>query len=178
MPSKKNDSGIPGIKTVAGPVFAMALCSALAIGEAHADDACGPFSGTYLITVLNSDGSFASRQLLTLTQDGNVVVDDSAQGGVTGVFNPFSTAQGTWQCESGFSPIRADATALDFTFPGSVPGGQNIGRTDYEITFHIVSKTISGTSDLRFFPLNGNPLMTPLPSPNASFTFTGVRVKS
>jgi hypothetical protein len=59
-----------------------------------------------------------------------------------------------------------------------VPGGQSIGRIDYEITFHVVSKTISGTIDLRFFPLTGNPLITPLPAPNASFTFTGVRVKN
>jgi hypothetical protein len=59
-----------------------------------------------------------------------------------------------------------------------VPGGQSIGRIDYEITFHVVSKTISGTIDLRFFPLTGNPLITPLPAPNASFTFTGVCVKN
>jgi hypothetical protein len=154
----------------------MALCCGMVIGEAHADSTCGLLSATYLLTALNSDGSFAARQLLTLTEDRNVIVDDSAQGGVTNVFNPFTTAQGTWECESRSSPIQADATALFFSLPGSVSGGQTIGRIDYEITLHAVSKSISGTIDLRFFPLTGNPLATPLPAPNATFTFTGVRV--
>ena len=87
-----------------------------------------------------------------------LIVDDSAEGGVPGVFNPFTTAQGTWECESRSSPIQADATALFFSLPGSVSGGQTIGRIDYEITSHAVSKSISGTIDLRFFPLTGNPL--------------------
>jgi hypothetical protein len=154
----------------------MALCCGMAIGGAHADSTCGVLSATYLLTVLNSDGSFAARQLITLTEDRNVIVDDSAEGGVPGVFNPFTTAQGTWECESRSSPIQADATALFFSLPGSVSGGQTIGRIDYEITLHAVSKSISGTIDLRFFPLTGNPLATPVPAPNASFTFTGVRV--
>ena len=157
-------------------VFGMALCSALTIGKAQADDRCGPLSATYLLTVLNSDGSFASRQVFTLTEDGNVIVDDSGQGGVTGVFNPFTTAQGTWECGSRSSPTQANATTLDFSLPGSVAGGQTIGRDDYNITFHAVSKTISGTIELRFFPLSGNPLVSPLPAPNSTFTFTGVRV--
>jgi hypothetical protein len=158
------------------PTFGLILGHGMAISAAHADNACGALPGTYLLTVLNSSGSFSSRQLLTLTQDSNVIVDDSAQGGVTGEFNPFTTAQGTWACESRSAPIQADATTLDFTLPGSVAGGQSIGRTDYEITFHAVSNTISGTIDLRFFPLTGNPLATPLPAPSSTYSFTGVRV--
>jgi len=52
---KKTDSNIRGIKRVAGPVFAMAVCSMLAIAGAHATDACGPLPGTYRLTVSNSD---------------------------------------------------------------------------------------------------------------------------
>jgi len=171
---KPDISGIKGKFHVS--TLGMALCCGMAIGEAHADSSCGLLSATYLLTALNSDGSFAARQLLTLTQDRNVIVDDSAEGGVTGVFNPFTTAHGTWECGSRSSPIQADATALFFSLPGSVSGGQTIGRIDYEITLHAVSKSISGTIDLRFFPLTGNPLATPLPAPSATFTFTGVRV--
>jgi hypothetical protein len=103
-------------------VVGMALCCALTAGEAQADEQCGPPPATYFLTVLNSDGSFASRQVFTLTEDGNVVVGDSAQGGVTGAFNPFTTAQGTWECGSRSSPTQANATTLDFSLPGSVSG--------------------------------------------------------
>ena len=171
---KSDPAGIRRIFPVSA--LGMALGCGMAIGEAHADSTCGVLSATYLLTALNSDGSFAARQLITLTEDRNVIVNDSAEGGVPGVFNPFTTAQGTWECESRSSPIQADATALFFSLPGSVSGGQTIGRIDYEITLHAVSKSISGTIDLRFFPLTGNPLATPMPAPNASFTFTGVRV--
>jgi hypothetical protein len=61
-------------------------------------------------------------------------------------------------------------------FPDRYQGEQTIGRDDYKITFHAVSKTISGAIELRFFPLSGNPLVSPLPAPNSTFTFTGVRV--
>jgi hypothetical protein len=139
-----------GIKAkVSVSALGTVLCCGMAVGEARADDACAPLSATYLLTVLNSDGSFASRQV-TLTGDRNVIVDDSAQGGVTGAFNPFTTAQGTWECEARSTPIQADATTLDFSLPGSVSGGQTIGRTDYEIAFHAVSKRYPARSRCGF----------------------------
>ena len=174
--TRRNTTQISKILPVSA--FGAVLCFGLTIGEAHADNACGALPGTYLVTVSNSDGSFASRQVVTLTEDGNVIISDSGQGGETGVFNPFTTGQGTWECQSHYPPIQADAITLDFSLPGSVSGPQQIGRADYQITFSLASKTISGTLDLRFFPLTGNPLVSPLPAPASTYTFTGVRVTS
>jgi hypothetical protein len=135
--------------------FGIALWCGMAISDAHADQACGGLPGTYLLTVLNSHGVFTNLRILTLTQDGNAIVGSSHQGGVTDSFNPFTTAQGTWVCESSSAPIQADVTTLDFRLPGSVSGEQYIGRNDYQITFHATSQTIAGTRELRLFPLRG-----------------------
>lgn len=174
--ARRNTTQITRILPVSA--FGAILCFGLTIGEARADNACGALPGTYLVTVSNSDGSFASRQVVTLTEDGNVIVSNSGQGGETGVFNPFTSEQGTWECQSHYPPIQAHAITLDFSLPGSVSGPQQIGRGDYQITFSLTSKTISGTIDLRFFPLTGNPLVSPLPAPASTYTFTGVRVTS
>ena len=113
----------------------IALWCGMAISDAHADQACGGLPGTYLLSVLNSDGVFTNLRTLTLTQDGNAIVGSSHQGGVTDSFNPFTIGQGTWVCESPSAPIQADVTTLDFRLPGSVPGEQYIGRNDYQIPF-------------------------------------------
>ena len=86
-------------------------------------------------------------------------------GGLTGAFNPFTSEQGSWNCER--SPLRspvATATVLDFSLPGSVAGSQTIARGDYQISFAPGPQTISGSIALRFFPLTGNPLAKPLRS--------------
>ena len=48
-------------------------------------------SGTYLITILNLDKSFASRSLVTLIEDGNIIVGDSSQGGMLNHYDAFTT---------------------------------------------------------------------------------------
>lgn len=111
-------------------------------------------SGTYLTTIKDVNGNFASRGLITLTKDGNFIVDDSSQGGVAGVFNPFTTAQGTWTC-TGKNEITA--RALDFSL--SNQGGTGIGRIDYRATFDPKTKTVQGTIVLRLFELQANPLL-------------------
>lgn len=111
-------------------------------------------TGTYLTTITNADGSFASRGLLTLTQEGNFVVGDSSEGGLSGVFNPFTTGQGTWVC-TGRKQIAA--RALDFSL--SNQGGQGIARIDYSATFDPKTKTVQGTINLYFFGLKDNPLV-------------------
>jgi len=171
---KRPIAGLRKLTATAG--IGAALCLGLPISDAHALDGCIVLPGTYLLTVDNSDGTFASRQFLTLTVEGNAIVDDSAEGGVTGVFNPFTTGKGVWECTSSFPKITADVTTLDFSLPGSVAGPQSIGRDDYELTLSVPSNTVSGAIQLRFFPLSGNPLVTPLPPPASTYTFTGVRV--
>jgi len=95
----------------------MALCCGMAIGGAHADSTCGVLSATYLLTALNSDGSFAARQLITLTEDRNVIVNDSAEGGVPGVFNPFTTAQGTGSVNRDLRPSKRMPPRSSLAYP-------------------------------------------------------------
>ncbi|MEH2242250.1 hypothetical protein [Nostoc sp.] len=115
---------------------------------------CSNFvTGTYLTTIKNSKGKFASRGLITLTKEGNFIVGDSDQGGVSGVFNPFTTGQGTWACTG-----RKEITARAIDFSLSNQGGTGIARADYSATFDPTTQTVQGTISLHFFPLQSNPL--------------------
>jgi hypothetical protein len=160
----------------AGAAFATLLSIGLMTTEARADDDCGRLAKSYLVNVI-SGGSLASREVLTLTHDGKAFTIDSNQGGVTGVSNPFSSEQGSWSCHPDNPVFQATATVIDFCLTGTVPGGPSLARIDYKISSNPGSKAISGTIDLRFFPLKGDPLVNPLPPPAASFTFTGVPIK-
>ncbi|MBV8091822.1 MAG: hypothetical protein JO110_01045 [Acetobacteraceae bacterium] len=186
MLSLSNDEGVR-LATKASPpkLQGMFVRSALVAffsfglmsSPAQADSNCRRLAGPYLVTVTDNSGNLVVRQVLTLSNDGNAFLIDSGQGGVPNSFNPFTSAQGFWSCQFGF-PTSATATVLDFSLPGTVPGDQHIGRTDYQIRFAPGSGAISGTLELRFFPLTGDPLVVPLPTPPASsFTFTGEAVK-
>jgi hypothetical protein len=160
--------GIAGFgKTLVPAAVAALLAFGPMAGTAQAGG-CQASAGAWLVTVTDGNGNLASRQVLTLTHDHAAFVVDSNQGGVTGVFNPFTSEQGSWVCKSG----SVTATVLDFSLPGSVSGPQQIARGDYAVTA-ATAQTISGTIDLRFYALTDNPLATPLPAPAASFTFTG-----
>lgn len=132
-------------------------------------------TGSYLITITDSSGNFASRAVLNLSRDGNAFMIDSNEGGVNGVTNPFTSALGSWSCKSG-RHVSAAVTVLDFSLPGPVQNGQGIARLDYQMSPGASSGTVSGTIDLRFFALDGDPLTPPLPPP-LEFTFSGVVVK-
>ena len=115
---------------------------------------CNKFvTGTYLTTIKNADGTFASRGLITLTKDGNFIVGDSSQGGISGVFNPFTTGQGTWACTK-----KKEITARSLDFSLSNQGGTGIARTDYRATFDPKTQTVQGTISLHLFDLQGDPL--------------------
>jgi hypothetical protein len=124
-------------------------------------------TGTYLTTIKDANGNFASRALITLTKDGNLIVTDSNQGGILGQFDPFTTSQGTWVC-NGTRAIKG--RALNFSI--SNQGGRGIARNDYSATFDHRTQTVEGTIDLRLFGLQANPLQGN--GQNAgSFSFTG-----
>lgn len=55
-------------------------------------------AGSYLLSIDYSNGDLSSRAVLSLSKDGQLVVNDSTQGGVEGVFDPFTSGQGTWRC--------------------------------------------------------------------------------
>lgn len=139
--------------------------------------ACGKLAGTYLTSVFNSAGVFQLRGLLTFTPAGAMFVIESAEGGLPGIVNPYSDAQGAWRCVArDGAGIEARATVLNFTYPGPLGPQQFVARVDYDITMGPASRTIEGSLELRLFPLQGDPLHTPSP-PIGEFTFEGERVR-
>lgn len=141
---------------------------------------CTKFApGTYIQTISDSTGKFASRALLTLTTDGNILVTDSNQGGVyqgKNQFNPFSTAHGSWKCNNG----NITATTLNFNLSGSLPLASNplgIGGQNYNIRFNQSTQTLQGTIQLRFFDLNATVQeATGSKGVPLTFTFTAQRI--
>ncbi|MUG91678.1 hypothetical protein F7734_03935 [Scytonema sp. UIC 10036] len=129
---------------------------------------CSNFvTGTYLTTIKNANGNFASRALITLTKEGNLIVGDSNQGGILGQFNGFTTSQGTWVCNG-----TRGITARVFNFSISNSGGTGIARNDYSATFNPRTQTVEGTIKLSFFGLEDNPLQGNGQN-GGSFSFTG-----
>lgn len=133
---------------------------------------CSKFvAGTYLTTIKDASGKFASRALITLTEEGNLISSDSNQGGVTGQFDPFTTSQGTWACNG-----KKAITGRALNFSLSNKGGSGIARNDYRATFNPITQTVEGTIELRLFNnLQGNPLQGNGQN-GGSFFFTGQQV--
>jgi hypothetical protein len=142
--------------------------------QALFSQSCSSFvRGTYLTTILDAKGQFASRGVITLTADGNIFVTDSNQGGVARVFNPFGDTQGVYTC-TGNREIRA--TGVNFGFSG--PDGVNdIARSDIKAMFNQSTQSVQGTITVRAFALNANPLKEEGLVVGTS-TFTGQRVEA
>jgi hypothetical protein len=165
-------------RVLTGAVLSLGLLSVDARANTLPLGACAKLSGTYLTSVFTPAGDFSLRGLLTFTPTGAMFVVESAEGGLEGIVNPYSDAQGAWKCVARQGDtIKAQATVLDFTFPGSLGSQQFIARVDYDISLDAPSGTIGGTLELRLFPLQGDPLNTPAP-PFAEFEFEGERVRA
>jgi hypothetical protein len=130
-------------------------------------------AGTYLTTILDPNGQFASRGVITLTADGNIFITDSNQGGIPGVFNPFGDTQGAYTCTNN----RAiSAIGINFGFSG--PDGVNdIARSDILATFDQAAQVVQGTTTVSSFDLNANPLEGG-GSVVGTFSITGQRVEA
>jgi hypothetical protein len=166
---------------VAAGFAALGLLSWLGAGctpEAAADP-CRDVAGTYLTTINDIEGVFASRGLVTFTADGAFLVGDSGQGGSPGVYEPFSLGQGSWACDAaGPGAVKVKATALNFTLPDS-NARRALGRVDYEATLDPEGLTISGTVALRFTPEGDLEASDPIGAPGEvaeEFSFSGKRV--
>ncbi|MEH2158528.1 hypothetical protein [Nostoc sp.] len=131
-------------------------------------------TGAYLTKIFNPDGTIGSRGVITLTADGNFFVIDSNQGGVTNVFNPFSSGQGAWKCNG---KTGVSARSITFAYPGSAGSTGSIARSDYQASFNPQTQTVEGTITLRFFNLNANPLLNNVP-PVGTFNFSGQQIKA
>jgi len=128
--------------------------------------AANPPAGTFVITITDSNGVFASNSVITLHNDNSVAVVDSGQEG-NGV--SFSSQQGVWETAPGGT---LKARTIDWSFPFATNGS---ARVDYTFNAGGGNDQVSGTIVLTFFPPNGNPLDGG-GSPGGTFTFTGRRV--
>jgi hypothetical protein len=128
--------------------------------------AANPPAGTFLITITDSHGVFASNSVITLHSDHSVAVIDSGQEG-NGV--SFSSQQGVWENRLGGT---LKARTIDWSFPFATNGS---ARVDYSFNAGGGNDQVSGSIVLTFFPPNGNPLDGG-GSPGGTFTFTGQRV--
>lgn len=118
------------------------------------------YGASFVLTILDSQGNFASRGVLTLHGDHTLSVTDSGQGGPF-----FFTSQlGAWK----FNKVGIVARTVDFDYPPNADSG----RLDYTITAGSSPGRISGTITLTIFPLTGNPLGSG-GTVVGSFTFTG-----
>jgi hypothetical protein len=129
-------------------------------------DALSLFRGaTYLITITDAQGAFASRGVMTLRGDRTLSVIDSGQGGPTFFF---TSQLGAWKFDGKGGVV---GRTLDFDFPPNA----DVARLDYTFTFSDNDTQVSGTITVRTFPLQGNPLDgdgTVL----GEFTFSGILV--
>lgn len=173
-------------KTAHALAPALALLAALCAASAAAKDDAAPqiaecidAVGTYLTHRENptvSGPERVGRSLLSLTNGGHAFLTDSASGGVSG-FQPFSDARGVWRCEraaGGTETIRA--MILDFTFPTEKYPDPQIARLDIEAKIETATGQLTGTTTIRFAPLDGNPMdETQLQNP-ITYAFTGQRL--
>lgn len=123
--------------------------------------------GTWLTTIQNGAGDYASRSLLTLHADGTMVSADSAQHqGLQG--SSFSAQHGAWRCSTDAS---AAATTLNFGFPNR----ESIARSDWTLAHD--GKALKGTIALHIFPgVKGVDPFRADSKPVDTFRFTAQRV--
>lgn len=120
------------------------------LAEPPTQDACHALAGTFVTSVSDIEGVFSSRGLATFTGDGVFLMTDSGQAGVPGIYEPFSTAQGAWQCVGAKGDtIEATATGLNFVFPGQ-GRTTSFGRTDYRLSLDTKTGVLSGAVELSF----------------------------
>jgi len=123
--------------------------------------------GSYLVTIKDSAGNFASRAVITLHADQTMSVVDSGQGG-PGFF--FTSQLGSWKFDRNH---RIAARTIDFNYPP----GAGVARLDYTIGQGRTRNEVMGTVTLRAYPLaTGNPLESN-GTVIGTFTFTGELIK-
>ncbi|MDF5722626.1 MAG: hypothetical protein PUP91_19505 [Rhizonema sp. PD37] len=127
-------------------------------------------TGTYLTTLSGSIDSF--REIITLSQDNNIVFSSSNQSNSPSV-QPYGNTRGNWKCISNTEII---ATSLNFRYPTeTLPVG--ISRNDFRATLDPKTGTLQATGTLKLYELDANPLKDDAPVAE-TFTFTGLRIKT
>jgi hypothetical protein len=117
---------------------------------------------TYVTTVTDSNGAFASRGVIALQADHTLSVTDSGQGGPSFFF---SSQLGSWKPDGKGGLV---GRTIDFDYPPNA----DVARVDYTINFGQGGKQVTGTITLTTFPLQANPLDGG-GTVVGTFTFTG-----
>ena len=121
---------------------------------------------TYVTTVTDSNGNFASRGVLTLHADHTMSVIDSGQGGPAFFF---TSQLCSWKPDGDGGIV---ARTIDFDYPPNAA----TARLDYTIHFGQDGVQTTGTITLTTFPLTGDPLDGG-GTVAGKFTFVGELVK-
>jgi hypothetical protein len=103
---------------------------------------------TYLTTITDAQGAFASRAVITLHGDRTLSAIDSGQGGPAFFF---TSQLGAWKPDGKGGAV---GRTLDFNFPPNA----NVARLDYTFTFSANDTQVTGTITLRSFQLQDDPL--------------------
>ncbi len=143
-------------KTMGGFTLWLLVCLLLMAGsragtaQQAAADPCNGIVGTYVVSITDIEGVFASRQIVSFLPGGIYLVRDSgAQRRFPGVFEPFPIGQGVWKCaESGSDGLGIDAMVLAFTRP-QAERRRGFARADYKVSFDSAANTISARITLR-----------------------------
>ena len=150
--------------------FGFAVLALAVVQPALADDHCmDALDGTYLLSIAKSDGSFASRAIVAIDDNGNLMVTDSNQIGAS-----FTLQKGVLACTS---DDTAKAITLNFGKTES-DGKPDIGRSDW--TFTANDGGIEGSVEVVLYqPIDS---CDPIgfegcsPDPVGAFTFAGERL--
>lgn len=146
---------------------------------AASESSCESVVGTYLTTITDREGVFSSRGLMTFAPAGVLIMSDSAQGGVPGVWDPFSSSQGAWRCmSSDDGKLQVGAVGLNFVLPadGRPP---SVGRVDYQANLDTGSDELSGKATLHLSNATDLEGANPMSKPGKvvdEFQFDGIRV--
>lgn len=140
-------------KTIKTTVFATIVLT-FSAGTSSAQglplEKCMAAAGSYVTSITDIEGVFQSRGLITLSGDGTFLINDSGQGGVEGIYQPFSASQGVWGCaEAKGDSLTLKAVGLNFTLPKD-SSRSGFGRVDYAATYEISSQLLNGKIALRF----------------------------
>jgi len=150
--------GIFGLLALLGVVALLHPQQATADAEFH--------GATYVTTVKDSNGNFASRGVMTLHADHTMSVIDSGQGGPAFFF---TSQLGSWKPDGDGGIV---ARTIDFDYPPNAA----TARLDYTIHFGQDGVQTTGTITLTTFPLTGDPLDGG-GTVAGKFTFVGELVK-
>lgn len=151
---------------ISGFLAAVSLFALLYPEKAVASDSLG--GASYVTTIKDSTGKFASRGVITLHADHTMSVIDSGQGGPAFFF---SSQLGSWKAKRNGEVL---AKTIDFDFPPN----QDVARLDYTLKFNQGGNQVTGTITLTTFPPEtGNPLDGGGGTVVGTFTVVGELVK-